>query len=279
MNKELLENIIMYGNGLEELNKQLFQNFLSELEDLHELVAKEKDPLFSKDTTIQKINENEKLTETLKDLFSIVKLDLSKKTYINLIKEGLKKNIAASSYLSVFTIVNKGNKINKKDQEEIFKILSEEIKKEPRETLSSVMFLTLLNSCSIINSKNIVDSKADFKFDFYHEYNKNELINFNELSSDKFLIYIINQFKSYNLYKPMTLQKNEVSLEQAIKPYLEKNLDENKKELLVYFLLTIKDKLKLDNENNKFLEKLHLNLKLSKLNENEIVTKIKKNKI
>lgn len=279
MNKELLENIIMYGNGLEELNKQLFQNFLSELEDLHELVAKEKDPLFSKDTTIQKINENEKLTETLKDLFSIVKLDLSKKTYINLIKEGLKKNIAASSYLSVFTLVNKGNKINKKDQEEIFKILSEEIKKEPRETLSSVIFLTLLNSCSIINSKNIVDSKADFKFDFYHEYNKNELINFNELSSDKFLLYIINQFKSYNLYKPMTLQKNEISLEQAIKPYLEQNLDENKKELLVYFLLTIKDKLKLDNENNKFLEKLHLNLKLNKLNENEIVTKIKKNKI
>lgn len=278
MNKDMLENIMMFNHGIEELNSNLFENFLSDLEDLHELVSKEKDPLFSKEETIKKVDENEKLANTLRDLFTIVKMDLSKKTLVSLLKEGLSKNIAATSYFSIFTVINKG-KISKKDQEDIFKILAEELKKEPRETLSVVLFINLLASGKVINPENIIKSKGDFKFNFYHEYNKNELIKFNDLSNDNFLFYIINQFKSFNLYKPMSLQKNDISLEDSVKPYLEQNLTEEKKELLVYFLITIKDKLKLDKMNENFLEKLHLNLKLSQLKENDVIKKMKKNKI
>lgn len=282
MNKLLLENMMMFNDGLEKLDIPLFKSFLSDLEDLHELVSKEKDPLLSKETTVQKIEANDKLANTLKDLLLIVKLDFPKKTYINLLKEALKENIAAASYFSVFTIVTKGNKINKKEQEEIFKILSEEIKKEPQETVNSVIFLSLLHSCSMINAENVINSKADFSFDFYHEYNKSGLINFNDLSTDNFLLYIIKQFKGFNLYKPMSLQKNDTSLESAIKPYLEQDLNESKKELLVYFLITIRDKLKLDSINNEFLDKLYLNFKLStNLNKTEesLTKSIKKNKI
>lgn len=278
MNKEMLENIMMFNHGIEELNSNLFEKFLSDLEDLHELVSKEKDPLFSKEETIKKVDENEKLANTLRDLFTIVKMDLSKKTLLKLLKEGLSKNIAATSYFSIFNVINK-SKFSQKDQEDIFKILSEELKKEPKETLGAVLFINLLASCRVINPENIIKSKADFKFNFFHEYNKNELIKFNDLSNDKFLLYIINQFKSFNLYKPMSLEKNDISLEDAVKPYLEQNLNQDKKELLVYFLVTIRDKLKLDNTNNQFLDKLQLNLKLSQLNENDLIKKVKKNKI
>lgn len=278
MNKTLLKNILLFQDKIEPLDKGLFNSFVNDLMQLYDFLTKEKDIFVNKEETKEKLKNNSQFVETFQNINALNNLEISRDTKFELFKHILENNTPNNDksicMFSIYFLWSKEVKLLQKQQKEILEIIK---KDKGRNFLNSgSIVLNFLMISGTIGQKAFLKNMKSFQFEVFHELNKEGQIQLNELKDNDFMHYVINQFATYNLKIPMTLQKNTISLSQAVQPYLEQGIDKEKKTVLTLILDLMRDSLKLDNENNEFLDKLVLN---TKLNEKEVTNKVKKLKI
>lgn len=279
MNEKLLSNILLYQENLEELDKNLFNSFLVSMKDLYYFVSKT-DVFVEKQETIDKIKQDKNYVETLENINALNRLGVSRDTKYKLLKNILENTSNPSDkilHTMIYTLyMVRAIKVKflKSQQNELIDILKKQMDNDYTNVSYSIieMFLGL----EIIKTKYFLEHKTTGSFELYHTLNKKGKFNFNDMQDNDFINYLVKQFTNYRLFKPMSLVKNEISLKEAITPFLDQNIHREKQEILIIFLDMIRHKLSLDRENNEFLDKLVLNVKL---NQKQPTQKEKKHKI
>lgn len=277
MNEKLLENILLFQSKEEQLNTILFEQFATDLCHLYSFLAKEKDIFVHKEETIIKLQDYPQHYSTYQNILAMNKLDMTRDTKFTLFEYLVANNKdrqdTAICMFSLYFFWSKGIKLLKNQQKKIIDLFK--VNRGRDYLQNGVIAIDFLMSIDIIKEKTYRENMSGFKFEFIHELNQKQHIEFNQLSTNDFIQYIAIQFSTYKLKIPMTLQKNDISLKNAVTPFLE-NIDQHKQDLLSTFLDMIRNNLELDNENKQFLDNLILN---TKLNQKEIINKIKKPKI
>lgn len=280
MNKELLTNILLYQDNLEVLNKELFNNFIRGLESLYEFLVQQKDFLMLKQETLNIITNNEYYNETFQNINAINTLQITRDTKFKLLKVLVENNIKGKdSNICAFCLYffwAKQQKLLKSQQKELLTLIKRN--NSDQYLNSGAVVISFLLSTNVIKEKTFVENVKGFKFKVFHELNKSRQIDLAGMSQNNFIHYLGTQFITYNLKSPMSFAKNDVSIKEAVMPYLEQPIDNDKKNILALFLDMIKEKLNLDNQNKEFIEKLVLNTKLNQ-KEIEVSNKPKKPKI
>lgn len=279
MNEKLLSNILLYQENLEDLDKDLFNNFLLSMKNLYDFVSKT-DMFVEKQETVDKIKQDKNHLDTLENINALNRLGLNRDTKFNLLKYILKETSHPSDKILntmiyiLYLFRTQKIKFLKQQQMELIDIVKTD--RDIEGTNAPYSLIEIFIGLDVIKSKYFVENKTVGNFDLYHNLNKDGKINFNEMKDSEFINYLVKQFATYRLIKPMSLIKNEVSLKQAVMPFLDQDISHEKKEILIVFLDVIRDKLSLDRENNEFLNKMVLNIKLS---QKEPTQKEKKHKI
>lgn len=267
MNEKLLKNILLYQDDIEPLDTNLFNNFISSVKNFYYFVSST-DMFVEKAETVEEIKKNKTYLETLENINALNRLGVHRDTKYKLLKyilEDMSNSSEKILHTMVFTIyLFRPQKIKflKQQQMELIDIIKQDRDMENTNVAHSLIELFL--GLDVIKEKYFLENKTIGKFDLYHNLNKSEKFKFGDMKDQVFINYIVKQFATYRLTKPMSLVKNDTSLKEAVLPFLNQHINLEKKEILITFLDMIREKLSLDSESHQFLDKLVLNIKLEK---------------